>query len=77
MQERKCLECGTVLKGRSDKKFCSDYCRNTYNNKVNRDSKKSHPERQQPPEEELQDPLGAQSNRQNQSQKKEPASKEL
>ena len=39
MQERKCLECGEILKGRSDKKFCSDYCRNTYNNKVNRDSK--------------------------------------
>ena len=39
MEERKCLECGEALKGRSDKKFCSDYCRNTYNNKVNRDSK--------------------------------------
>ena len=38
-QSRRCLECGEALKGRSDKKFCSDYCRNTYNNKVNRDSK--------------------------------------
>ena len=27
-----CLTCGTPLKGRSDKKFCNDYCRNNYNN---------------------------------------------
>jgi len=39
MQTTKCLECGEPLKGRSDKKFCSDYCRNAYNNKVNKDSK--------------------------------------
>jgi len=39
MENRLCLECGEPLKGRSDKKFCSDYCRNSYNNKVNRDSK--------------------------------------
>lgn len=32
-----CLECKTKLNGRSDKKFCSDYCRNSYNNKLNRD----------------------------------------
>ena len=38
-EQRTCLECGEALKGRSDKKFCSDYCRNSYNNKVNRDSK--------------------------------------
>ena len=25
--------------GRSDKKFCSDYCRNAHNNKINKDSK--------------------------------------
>ena len=36
--ERKCLDCGDVLHGRSDKKFCSDQCRNNYNNKLNRDS---------------------------------------
>ena len=35
--ERKCLDCGEVLRGRSDKKFCSDQCRNSYNNKMNRD----------------------------------------
>lgn len=39
MNQKKCLECDTVLIGRIDKKFCSDYCRNTYNNKVNTDSK--------------------------------------
>lgn len=39
MDNRKCLECETPVKGRIDKKFCSDYCRNTYNNKVNKDSK--------------------------------------
>jgi len=39
MQKTTCLECGEPLKGRSDKKFCSDYCRNAYNNKVNKDSK--------------------------------------
>ena len=37
--ERKCLECGTAIRGRIDKKFCSDYCRNAYNNKLNKDSK--------------------------------------
>ena len=31
--ERKCLECGEILHGRIDKKFCSDACRNAYNNK--------------------------------------------
>ena len=33
-----CLECGDAILGRIDKKFCSDACRNTYNNKLNRDS---------------------------------------
>ena len=28
-----CLSCGKPLKGRIDKKFCDDYCRNNYNNK--------------------------------------------
>ena len=39
MEARSCLECGEIVKGRIDKKFCSDYCRNTYNNKVDKDSK--------------------------------------
>lgn len=34
-----CLECGEKISGRTDKKFCGDYCRNAYNNKLNRDSK--------------------------------------
>jgi len=32
-----CQECGEAIKGRSDKKFCSDDCRNTYNNRLNSD----------------------------------------
>ena len=39
MENKTCLECGDAIKGRIDKKFCSDYCRNTYNNKVNKESK--------------------------------------
>lgn len=30
-----CLECGKSFRGRIDKKFCDDNCRNTYNNKLN------------------------------------------
>lgn len=37
--EKKCLECGAEIKGRVDKKYCSDYCRNAYNNQLNKDSK--------------------------------------
>ena len=29
-----CLCCGKALKGRADKKFCDDACRNTYNNEL-------------------------------------------
>ncbi len=29
---RTCLSCGKKVKGRIDKKFCDDYCRNNYNN---------------------------------------------
>ncbi|TMU54757.1 hypothetical protein [Flagellimonas algicola] len=39
MSEKKCLECGDVLVGRIDKKYCSDHCRNAYNNRLNKDSK--------------------------------------
>ena len=35
--DRFCLECGTKLRGRIDQKFCSDQCRNTYNNRLNKD----------------------------------------
>ncbi|MBS3738044.1 hypothetical protein [Mesohalobacter halotolerans] len=37
--KKNCLECGAELMGRVDKKFCSDYCRNSYNNKKNRSTK--------------------------------------
>lgn len=33
-----CLECDDKIIGREDKKFCSDGCRNAYNNKINKDS---------------------------------------
>ncbi|AQX13183.1 hypothetical protein BAX94_13835 [Elizabethkingia meningoseptica] len=33
-----CLECGEKILGRSDKKFCTDSCRNAYNNRQNKDS---------------------------------------
>ncbi len=34
---RTCLECGEKLRGRADKKFCSDTCRIAYNNRLNSD----------------------------------------
>ena len=34
--EKTCLNCNERIIGRSDKKFCSAYCRNTYNNQQNR-----------------------------------------
>lgn len=33
--ERQCTQCQRPLFGRADKKFCSDACRNAYNNQVN------------------------------------------
>lgn len=38
--ERKCIECGSKLLGRIDQKFCSDYCRTSFNNQKNRDISK-------------------------------------
>ena len=35
--EKACLECGQNIRGRSDKRFCDDSCRNAYNNKLNSD----------------------------------------
>ena len=40
INKRKCIECETEFVGRSDKKFCSDYCRNIYNNRKNSDANK-------------------------------------
>ena len=39
MDKQICLECGEPFVGRSDKKFCSDACRNSYNNQVNKNDK--------------------------------------
>ena len=37
--EKKCCEnCGDSINGRSDKKFCNDYCRNAFNNKLSNGS---------------------------------------
>jgi len=33
-QNQYCVDCGAPLSGRSDKRFCDDYCRNHYNNKM-------------------------------------------
>ena len=30
---KKCNECGEAMNGRSDKRFCSDLCRNVYHNR--------------------------------------------
>ena len=35
---RVCESCGEKITGRSDKRFCSDYCRNTKHNEANKDS---------------------------------------
>ena len=37
--QKQCPECGDTIVGRIDKKFCSDGCRNTYNNRLNKDHK--------------------------------------
>lgn len=35
MEEKQCLECEKPVFGRTDKKFCSDACRNAFNNREN------------------------------------------
>lgn len=35
---KSCMSCGEPLKGRSDKKFCCDQCRNAHNNFLNSDT---------------------------------------
>ena len=34
-EEKTCLDCGAPVRGRADKKFCNDLCRNNYNNQLN------------------------------------------
>jgi hypothetical protein len=31
-EAKTCLQCGKIIRGRADKKFCDDYCRNNHNN---------------------------------------------
>lgn len=33
-EDKACYRCSRVIKGRSDKKFCDDYCRAAYNNEL-------------------------------------------
>lgn len=40
MEERKCRECNSILTGRRDQRYCCDYCRNTFNNRLNEDTTK-------------------------------------
>lgn len=35
-----CLQCSKPISGRLDKKYCNDYCRNTYNNQTKRTADK-------------------------------------
>ena len=41
MQTRQCQYCAKTIRGRSDKKFCDDNCRNQFNNKI-RESENHH-----------------------------------
>ncbi len=38
MMERECLDCGSPIRGRTDKKFCDDQCRSNYNNRIKAES---------------------------------------
>jgi len=37
MNKQRCLECGTTIAGRSDKRFCSDNCRAAYHRREHTD----------------------------------------
>jgi len=39
-EPKHCLACNKPVKGRADKKFCDDYCRNAYNNQLKTSSDK-------------------------------------
>lgn len=34
MENKTCMQCSSPIKGRRDKKFCDDHCRNNYNNQL-------------------------------------------
>ena len=35
---KQCIACEKQVRGRTDKKFCDDYCRNNYNNRLKAES---------------------------------------
>lgn len=37
---KKCIQCQGEIKGRTDKRFCNDKCRSTFNNNLKRETKK-------------------------------------
>ena len=39
---KECQACGKPLHGRTDKKFCNDYCRNSYNNQLKASTQSTH-----------------------------------
>ena len=39
LDSRKCLVCGKSMKGRADKKYCDNFCRNAFNNRKNHDER--------------------------------------
>lgn len=41
MKTKKCLECNTILEGRSDKKFCNQHCKSSYYYQKNKNEKPS------------------------------------
>ena len=34
LQKKSCINCNRLIKGRTDKKFCDENCRNSYNNRL-------------------------------------------
>lgn len=40
INEKKCEECSSPIAGRTDKRFCSDQCRSTFNNRLTLDDTK-------------------------------------
>ena len=38
LNNKSCPECGSPIRGRADKKFCSDECRSSFNNAKNRNT---------------------------------------
>ena len=41
VKKRHCIECGKILSGRADQKYCSEYCRSAYHYTLSRDKQES------------------------------------